>query len=84
MYVRGGQMVVSDKVQIYTSEETLPGIEPRTFHKHSECSPTELYCDLQYRVCHFYYLAASHIPIQKATQHINALYLTLYLCKGPH
>ncbi len=40
-------MVAVDKFQTLISKETIPGIEPRTFHRHGVCSSTELYGVLQ-------------------------------------
>ncbi len=40
-------MVAVDKSRTYISKETILGIEPRNFHRHGECSSTELYSVLQ-------------------------------------
>jgi hypothetical protein len=40
-------MVAVDKFQTKISKETIPGIKPWTFHRHGECSFTELYGVLQ-------------------------------------
>ncbi len=40
-------MVAVDKFRTLISKETILGIEPRTFHRHDECSSTELYGVLQ-------------------------------------
>jgi hypothetical protein len=40
-------MVAVDKFQTKNLKETIPGIEPGTFHRHGICSSTELYSVLQ-------------------------------------
>ncbi len=40
-------MVAVDKCRTKISKETILGIEARTFHRHGECSSTELYGALQ-------------------------------------
>ncbi len=40
-------MVAVDKFLTWIMKETIPGIEPGTFHRHGECSSTEPYDVLQ-------------------------------------
>ena len=69
-------MVAVDKFRTYFSKETILGIEPRTFHRHGECSSTELYGVLQLLESATYLLLSDGVARRDASYQSTL--------KGPH